>query len=89
MRARRTLFTALLVVLPLSSVVNAPSGTAATCAEGRLYVDGTQVGPKACGATDPADICFSHDGTVSNAQLGLDSTGAGASICVHSPVVAR
>jgi hypothetical protein len=87
MRTRRLIFAALVAGLPLAAAVNAPAGTAATCAETRLYIDGNQTGGNNCYYKHQGDICQHVDITQSVPTIGLDDTGAGASVCVNSPVL--
>ena len=87
MKNRRIMLAALVVAMPLASVVNAPGGNAATCAETRTYFDGTQSGGNNCYRKDSGDICQHVDYTQTAPQVGLDRTGAGFSACYESPVV--
>lgn len=87
MNKRRAIILAFSTIAPVASLfVNAPQGQAATCANVRLYVDGSTIGPSNCGPTQIEDICFGTDPTVSQDGI-LDPTGVGLDVCVWSPVV--
>lgn len=82
---RRRALLAAAGVLGLSlSVAAAPSSSAHTCTQIRVYVNGNLTPIGSChapGDPGPADVC-------TGLNLAPTGTGAGYTVCVHMPVAA-
>lgn len=85
-RSRRAAVALAMLGAPLAvTTVTAQPAAAHTCAQVRIYVDGTMIPVGACHSSgDPLDVCNSTDPTVSWHPF-IGDTGAGWTVCVEVP----